>query len=316
MIRYVKGSEAEQLLDMPQAIALMEQAFRDLADGQAVDSPRRRSRLPGKTVHIMQALAPRIGVAGFKAGYSRGPGLIHLYDYESGRYEAMIESDWLGRMRTAATTAVATRLLARKDAAVVACFGLGRHGSFQLAAVSAVRKIARVQVYGRNRERVEEFCASMAQRLGVPVAAAATAREALAGADIVNLITPSATPLFDGAWLQAGQHINAAGSNEFNRREVDLETIRRSDVIVVDSREVAQAESGDLLPAADAGLVQWEHLASLADVVAGRRAARTSAQQITLFESHGMCIEDLYVGKHVLDMARQRNLGVDLPVDM
>lgn len=316
MIRYIKGAEAEQLLDMPQAIALIEQAFRDLADGQAIDSPRRRSRMPGKTVHIMQALAPRIGVAGFKAGYSRGPGLIHLYDYESGRYEAMIEADWLGRMRTAATTAVATRMLARQNASVVACFGLGRHGRFQLAAVSEVRKISTVQVFGRNRERVSGFCVAMSKRLGVPVVAAASAHEALAGADIVNLITPSATPLFDGAWLEAGQHVNAAGSNEFNRREIDLETIKRSDVIVVDSREVAQAESGDLLPAVDAGLVQWEHLASLADIVAGRRAARTSDQQITLFESHGMCIEDLYVAKHVLDAARQRNIGVDLPLDL
>ena len=316
MVRYIKGSEAEQLLDMPQAIALIEQAFRDLADGQAVDSPRRRSRVPGRTVHIMQAIAPRIGVAGFKAGYSRGPGLIHLYDFESGRYEAMIEADWLGRMRTAAATAVATRRLARQNASVVACFGLGRHGSFQLAAVAAVRTLSRVQVYGRNPQRVAGFCASMSERLGVPVVAANSAREALAGADIVNLITPSATPLFDGAWLEAGQHVNAAGSNEFNRREIDLETVRRSDVIVVDSREVARSESGDLLPAVDAGLVQWEHLASLADIVSGRRAARTAERQITLFESHGMCIEDLYVARHVLDAARRRNLGTELPVDL
>ncbi len=316
MIRYIKGAEVEQLLDMPQAIALIKQAFRDLADGQAIDSPRRRSCLPGKTVHIMQALALRIGVAGFKAGYSRGPGLVHLYDYESGRYEAMIEAARLGRMRTAATTAVATRLMARNDAPVGACFGLGRHGSFQLAAVSEVRKISSVQVFGRNRERVSGFCDAMSNRFGVPVVAAATAREALAGADIVNLITPSATPLFDGVWLEAGQHVNAAGSNEFNRHEIDLETIKRSDVIVVDSREVAQAESGDLLPAVDAGLVQWEHLAGLADIVAGRRAARTSDRQITLFESHGMCIEDLYVAKHVLDAARQRDVGVDLPLDL
>lgn len=316
MVRYLKGAEVEQLLSMPKAIALIEQLFRDLADGQAVDSPRRRTRMPGKTIHIMQALAPRMEVAGFKAGYSRGPGLIHLYDYASGRYEAMIESDWLGRVRTAATTAVATRLLAREDASVVACFGLGRHGSFQLEAVNEVRKISRVQAFGRNLERVKTFCDSMSRRLGVPVVAAGTAREALSGADIVNLITPSATPLFDGAWLEEGQHVNAAGSNEFNRREVDLQTIARSDVIVVDSREVAQTESGDLLPAVDAGIVQWEHLASLADLVSGRRAGRTSPQQITLFESHGMCIEDLYVAKYVLDAARARNIGVDLPIDV
>lgn len=316
MVRYIKGVEAEQLLGMSEAIELMARVFRDLADGDAVDSPRQRTRKPGKTLHIMQAIAPRMQVAGFKAGYSRGPGLIHLYDYESGRLEAMIEADWLGRMRTAATTAVATRWLARADAKTVACFGLGRHGGFQLAAVCAVRTIEAVRVFGRDGGRVSGFCETMSKQLGVPVTAAETAREALDGADIVNLITPSATPLFDGAWLSAGQHINAVGSNEFNRREIDLETIRRSDLIVVDSREVAQAESGDLLPAVDAGLLQWEHLANLAEIVSGRRAARTSARQITLFESHGMCIEDLYVAKYVLDRARQRDIGTDLPIDL
>jgi len=316
MVRYIKGAEAEKLISMTQAIEIIHSAFCDVAEGDAVDSPRRRTRKSGKTLHLMQAIAPRIKVAGFKAGYSRGPGLIHLFDYESGRLEAMIESDWLGRMRTAATTAVATRLLARADAETVACFGLGRHGSFQLAAVAEVRKIKKVQVYGRNRERANEFCEAMSKQLAVPVTAAATPREVLAGADIVNLITPSDTPLFDGTWLVAGQHINAAGSNEFNRREVDLETIKRSDVIVVDSREVAQAESGDLLPAIDAGIVQWEHLTSLADVVAGFRIGRSDPRQVTLFESHGMCIEDLYVAKHVLDEARMRNIGIDLPIDV
>ena len=316
MVRYIKGVEAEQLLTMAEAIALMERAFRDLADGDAVDSPRRRTRKPGKTVHIMQAIAPRMQVAGFKSGYSRGPGLVHLFDYESGRLEAMLDADWMGRMRTAATTAVATRRLARADAETVACFGLGRHGNFQLTAVCEVRKIKSVSVFGRNSQRVAAFCETMSKKLGVPVAAAKTAREALAGAAIVNLITPSATPLFDGAWLEAGQHVNACGSNEFNRREIDLETIRRSDLVVVDSREVAQAESGDLLPAVDAGLLQWEQLANLAEIVAGRRAARTSDRQITLFESHGMCIEDLYVAKFVLDRARQRNVGTNLPIDL
>ena len=202
MVRYITSAEAAQLLDMPTAIDLMNRAFRDLAEGDAVDSPRRRTRKPGKTLHIMQAIAPRMQVAGFKAGYSRGPGLIHLFDYESGRLEAMIEADWLGRMRTAATTAVATRLLARTDAHSVACFGLGRHGSFQLAAVCEVRNIKSVKVYGRDGPRVVGFCENMTARLGVPVSATNSPREALAGADIVNLITPSATPLFDGTWLE------------------------------------------------------------------------------------------------------------------
>ena len=315
MVRYIKGEEAEQILTMPKAIELVEQAFRDLAHAHAFDSPRRRIRQPRGHLHIMQAIAPKINVAGFKAGYSRRASIVHLYDYERGKYEAIIEADWMGKMRTAATTAVATRLLARANARVVACFGTGRHGGFQLEAVCAVRTIDEVKVFGRNETRVANFCATMSKKLDVTVRAVKTPREAVAGTDIINVMTPSPTPVFDGAWLEPGQHINATGSNALDRREVDLETVKRSDVIVVDSREVAELECGDLLPAFEAGFVHWKHLPELADIVAGRHPARSSDQQITLFESQGMCIEDLYVGKYVLDTARMRNIGIDLPID-
>lgn len=222
MVRYIRNEEAEQILTMPKAIELVEQAFRDLADGRAFDSPRRRVRQPRGHLHILQAVAPKINVAGFKAGYSRRSSLVHLYDYERAKYEAIIEADWMGRMRTAATTAVGTRLLARADAKVVACFGTGRHGGFQLEAVCAVRKIKDAKVFGRNEERVANFCATMSKKLGITVRAVKTAREAVADADIINVMTPSATPVFDGAWLDPGQHVNATGSNALDRREVDL----------------------------------------------------------------------------------------------
>lgn len=315
MVRYIRNEEAERLLAMPQAIGLVEQAFRDLAAAQAFDGPRRRIRQPRGHLHVLQAVAPRINAAGFKAGYARRKSVLHLYDYEAARYEAIIEADWLGKMRTAATTAVATRLLARADASIVACFGAGRHGAFQLEAVSAVRQVGEARLYGRNPDRVAGFCDTMSRRLGVPVRAVKTAREAVAGADIINVITPSPTPVFDGLWLEPGQHVNAAGSNALDRREVDLETVRRSDLIVVDSREVAELECGDLLPAFEAGLIHWSRLPELAEVVAGHREARRSSHQITLFESQGMCIEDLYVGKFVLDNARLHKVGVDLPID-
>ena len=108
--------------------------------------------------------------------------------------------------------------------------------------------------------------------------------------------------------------MTAAGGNSLDRREIDLVTIGRSAVIVVDSRETAQLECGDLLPAVEAGLIYWENIADLGDVLVGRRPGRTSDAQITLFESHGMCIEDLYVGKYVLDAARERNIGKDIAI--
>ncbi len=144
---------------------------------------------------------------------------------------------------------------------------------------------------------------------------AASAADALRGADIVNTVmTKSSTPVFDGALLEAGQHVNAAGGNALDRRELDLTAIRRADVIVVDSREVARDECGDLLPAVEAGVVHWDHLRDLGDVLAGHRTGRTTAEEITLFESQGMALEDLYMARHVLDAARRRGLGIDLPI--
>jgi ornithine cyclodeaminase len=153
----------------------------------------------------------------------------------------------------------------------------------------------------------------MTQKLNVNVRPVHSEAEALDGADIVNVMTRSDQPLFDGRLLQPGQHINAAGSNALDRREIDLATIKRCDVIVVDSREVAKGECGDLLPAIEQGLLYWENIADLGEVLLGRKPGRSADGDITLFESHGMAMQDVYAGRHVLDVARSRGIGVDLP---
>jgi ornithine cyclodeaminase len=141
-----------------------------------------------------------------------------------------------------------------------------------------------------------------------------TEAEALAGAHIVNVMTRSDTPLFDGNLLEPGQHINAAGANALDRREIDLATIKRCDVIAVDSREVARGECGDLLPAIEQGLLYWENIPDLGEILIGQKPGRTSDQQITLFESHGMALQDIYTGRHVLDLARSRGIGRDVAI--
>lgn len=317
MVRYLQEEDVRRILNMPETIALMEQAFRDWAQGNATDVPRRRLRQPTGPFSMLMGAAPKINVIGFKATYNRPSGssaLVQLYDQQRGSLIAMIECDWMGRMRTGATTGLATRLLSREDASVVACFGTGRHGGTQLEGVCAVRKIREVRAYGRNPERLAKFCDTMSNKLNVSVCPVVSPEEAISGAHIINVMTRAQTPVFDGKLLEPGQHINAAGINAIDRREIDLETIRRSSVLAVDSRQVAQNESGDLLPAFEAGLLQWENLPDLGDMLLGRRAGRTSREQITLFESHGMCIEDLYAGKHVLEVALRDSIGTDLPI--
>jgi ornithine cyclodeaminase len=317
MVRYVKEAEVQALLEMRAVIAAVERAFRDRALGKAFDIPRRRTRQPGGHLHILQGAAPEIGLIGFKSYYVKPQGRINylnLMNHELGHHEALIEADWLGRMRTGAATAVATNALARQDASVVACFGTGRHGYTQLEAVACVRKLSEVRAYGRDRARQRAFCEAMSSKLGIPVRPVQTQAEALAGADIVNVMTRASTPVFDGRLLEPGQHVNAAGGNALERRELDLAAIERSAVIVVDSREVAQGECGDLMPAVENGLVYWENIADLGEVLVGYRPGRRSDDQITLFESHGMAVQDIYTGRLVLDLARSKGVGIDLPI--
>ena len=177
----------------------------------------------------------------------------------------------------------------------------------------AVRDIREVKVFGRNADRVKAFCHEMSQKVGTTVRPATSREETVRGSDIIVIMTRADEPLFDGAWLEPGQFISATGANALNRREIDLASVKRSDLIVVDSVEVAAGESGDLLAGVEAGIIYWENIPTLGDVIIGRRPGRTSPEQVTLYESHGMALQDLYTGRRVLELATARGLGTDLP---
>jgi ornithine cyclodeaminase len=141
---------------------------------------------------------------------------------------------------------------------------------------------------------------------------AASPQACVEGSDIVVTITTSATPVFDGEWLAPGTHINAAGSNSLLRQEIDETAVRRSSPVVVDSRPSALKEAGDLLPALEKGRLHVGALTELGEVIAGTRPGRTSAEQITLFESQGMAMQDLIIAAHLLALARERGVGTEL----
>jgi ornithine cyclodeaminase len=184
----------------------------------------------------------------------------------------------------------------------------------QLEATCAVRDIREVKVFGRNPERVKAFCEQMSEKVGTTVRPAASREETVRGSDIIVTMTKSDEPLFDGQWLEPGQFISATGANALNRREIDLASVRRADLIVVDSVEVAAGECGDLLAGVEAGIVYWENIPTLGDVIIGRRQGRTSPEQVTLYESHGMALQDLYTGRRVLELAAAKGIGTELPM--
>lgn len=317
MIRYLTENDVKQLLTMPLAVSLVEAALKARAEGRATDIPRVRTRTPQGTLHVLQAAAPELNRIGYKAYYTSSTGTrfhVHLYDLEKGPLDAMVEANHLGIVRTGAASGVATRYLAREDASIVAMIGAGRQAAGQLAAVCEVRKIREVRVWSRKPENARKFCDTLSERLKVQMHPVGSGEEAVRGAHIVNVITKASEPVLSGEWLEPGQHVNAAGSNSLIRREIDEAAVKRCDLITVDSRGTARNECGDLLPVVEKGLANWDSLTEIGEVIAGRAPRRTSDEQITLYESHGMGIQDLYVAHKLVELARIRGIGVDYPL--
>jgi len=169
-------------------------------------------------------------------------------------------------------------------------------------------------VFSRNREKLLVFCQRMSETTGVAVVPAASAEETVRGSDLVGTVTTATQPLFDAEWLAPGTHVNAAGSNALIRQELSEATLRRCALIAVDAVPTALTEAGDLLPLLEKGRLHARQLVELGDILTGRHAGRTSAEQITVFESQGMAIQDLAVALRVVAAARERGLGVELPL--
>jgi ornithine cyclodeaminase/alanine dehydrogenase-like protein (mu-crystallin family) len=319
MIRYLSENDVQQLLTMEMLLETTERSLKDRALHNAIDIPRQRIYTPEGVQHMLQASSKAIGYTGFKYYYIRPGGrsfYVHLINIQSGKLEAIIEAAWMSMVRTGAASGAATKYLAREDASIVGQIGSGNQSIGQLEAVCAVRKIKKARVYSRTRDKLETYCRKMSDKLGLSVVPAASAEAAVRGAHIVNVITKSATPTLKGEWLEPGQHINAAGSNALSRAEIDDATVKRCDYITVDSRGTAQKECGDLVSSFENGVIQWDYLTEIGDVYAGKAPKRTSPTQITLYESHGMGIQDLYAGAKALELARARGLGVELPVGL
>ncbi len=318
MLRYINEKEVAQILTMPKTVELVEAALKARAEGRAIDVPRVRARAPAGTQNILQAAAPDLKMIGYKIYYSNpGKGSryhVHLIDTDSGNLVAMIEASHLSMVRTGAASGVATRYMARADAATVGMIGTGKQAVGQLEAVCAVRKITSAKVYSRKTEKARDFCAAMSAKLGIKMEAVTSAAEAVRGVDIINVITKASSPVLLGEWLEPGQHINAAGSNALTRRELDEAAIKRCARVVVDSRGTARNECGDLLPLIESGKLDWDALPELGELIAGHIAGRKARDEITLYESHGMGIQDIYTGHYILGIARAQGIGIDLPI--
>lgn len=311
---HISEEQVQEVLTVPKAIELLENAFRRLHAGAAVNDPRRRIFLEGGTaLHYMAAGEHSRGYLGAKLySTNRRTGahfLAVLFDASSGERLATIEADALGRIRTGAATGVATRHMAREDASAAAVIGCGHQAETQLEAVAAVRPLRRVKVYSRKPENREGFAQRMASRIEAAVTPAASCEEALREASIVVTITNSRTPVLDGAALAPGAHVNAAGSNHAKRRELGPDAVERAAVVAADSIEQAKIECGDLIGAAEEGRFDWERAVELSAIVAGETPGRRSASDITLFESQGLALEDIVTAGFVYEQFGRSSTG-------
>jgi ornithine cyclodeaminase/alanine dehydrogenase-like protein (mu-crystallin family) len=318
MALLLKEREVNELLDMPLALEAVETAFRRLADGSAVLHFRQRLHIPGKSyLHYMAAGDSASGTMGMKIYTSSKEGLrflVLLYSAETGNLLAMMEGDALGQMRTGAASGIATKYLARGDARTVGIIGTGLQARTQLRAIAAVRHLERIRAFGRNVERRARFALEMTELLGVPVETAASAEEAVRGADILVSATTATNPVIEGRWLEPGVHINAIGANFPGKRELDDEAVLRADIVTADSREQSKLEAGDLIHAFAPEPERWDTVTEIAEVVAGRAPGRMTADQITLFKSNGIAIEDVVVAGRVYERALERGCGEQMPL--
>lgn len=313
---YLTETDVRDLLDMEIAIEVIEEAFRQLADGGAVNVPRVRARGRGICLHNMSAAADYLGVVGWKAYTTTKSGarfLTGLYSSATGEPLALIEADYLGQLRTGAASGVATEHMARPDARVVGLFGAGSQARTQLKAVTTVRRIELVEVYSRDEERCRQFCELMSEWCNTRVIPSRVPDDVAAEKDIVICATSARTPVFEGKVLEDGTHLNVIGSNDLSRAEIDVATIQRADTIVCDSLAQCRLEAGDFVQALEEGAVDWSHMHELADVVSDRETGRKTAESVTLFKSVGLAIEDVALAVRLLELAKREGLGQPLP---
>jgi|SRR5215211_434240 len=307
-------AEVEGLMDMSSTLDAVEAVLRDQAEGRATNRARRRVALPRSGLNYMAAGAPEMGALGLKvysAARSGARFYTMLFDPESGELLSILQSDKLGQMRTGAASGVATRHLAREDANTLGIYGAGWQAESQLEAVAAVRNLQRVIVYSRREESRKAFAEKMGKRLGMEIETTHSPDEP-AAQDIVVTATSAREPVLLGEWLRPGTHVNAAGSNFLFKSEIDREVVQRASFVCVDSREELGLEAGDLLRPLETGLILPEAIYELGQVIAGQVRGRKGSEDVTLFASQGLALEDMAAARVVYDRAVERDVGREI----
>jgi len=316
----ISQDEVARLLPMRECIDLMADALAALTRGDALLPLRSMLRLPNSpnifaTMPSFSAPVKAVGVKvltvfpeNHGGEYDSHQGAVLLFETENGTLQAVIDATAITMIRTAAVSALATRLLAVEDATELAILGAGTQAHSHLEAIPLVRPIERVRIWSRNSDHARAL-AEVAVSRGLTAVVAPNAKQAVSGAHVVCTVTASADPVLEGAWLSPGAHVNAVGACTPRARELDTDAVARARVFV-DRRESALAEPGDLLIPMKEGAIDASHIvAEIGEVVAGTAKGRRSPDEITIFESLGIAVEDLAAAHYVHRAALNEGLG-------
>jgi len=321
-ILVLDNRQIQELLPMTECIELMADALAALARGEVFQPLRTIVRPPEARglLGLMPAYrAGERGAFGLKAicvfpenpakGKDAHQGAVMLFSRETGELLALMNASEITAIRTAAVSAVATRLLARDDAQQLGIIGAGVQARTHLEALAAVRTIIRARVSARNIEHAQQLVREMQPKVGFPIEPVETNEEAVRDADVIVTATSSLEPVINKDWISPGAHVNAIGTHSPNSREIDSATMARARIFT-DRRESALNEAGDYLLAAKEGLVTPESiLGEIGELLIRTKTGRTSSTEITLFKSLGLAIEDVVSADYLYHKAQSQNAG-------
>ena len=314
MARLLTHEQVKSLVSMSDAIECMERVFREEGEGRTFLPPRLNMKAGRGWLRLGPAALEASGCMGFKAmNLVPGTGLryqVHLYEIASGALLAIMDAQHLTTLRTGATSAVATRRLARPGPAVVALLGSGVEACAQLEAMQADGKVSSARVFSPTAANRERLAAAFRERFGMDIRAVGSAEEAVADAELILAAVKSAEPVLAARWLRPGSHVNSVGTARRDQRELDVETFERSARIIVDTKEGVFGEAGDAFAARER--IRLEDVHELAKLVTGEVPGRGSDAEITLFKSVGTGLQDIALAARIDQRAAERSLGTEL----
>jgi len=322
--RLLTEPQVQSLLPMSDLIASMEAAVARFSAGEVLQPVRTVLTVgPSKAYYgLMPAYIPQPPSLGAKIVTVFGTNIqrhlpshlatIFLLDPETGALQAVMDGRYITEARTAAVSAVSARFLAAPGAATLAIIGSGVQARSHLEALAEVRALGEARVWSPQARSRERFVSDMGGRVAVPLVAAASAEEAVRGADIIVLVTSSPTPVIDDAWIGGGAHVISVGACRPDQREMPPALVARARLFV-DSRAAALVESGDIVLGMAEGRFRPAHIAGeLGEVVLGRVTGRAAAGEVTVFKSLGMAVEDVVAADLVLRRAIETGAGTEL----